>query len=219
MSAASTASATQTTPNPADTDKPSRAGILLGLVRKLIDYGKELAATLRQRGAGADLYPLVLGFGTLDIARILACITCGLHRAQALEARLVRNAARLDAERKPAAAPSRRKPRAAAATPPAPDDPRLARLPTPEQIAAQVRRRPIGAVLADICRDLGLTTNHPLWQELSHEIIRYGGSLAALHKDLCQRAVRTARSWLATRPASWVAPPAPPPAPGGTGPP
>src|SRR4029077_20405902 len=42
---------------------------------------------------------------------------------------------------------------------PAPDpteDPRLARLPTEEEIAEAVRRRPIGAVIVDICCDLGI---------------------------------------------------------------
>ena len=44
-------------------------------------------------------------------------------------------------------------------------EPRIVRLPTPAEITAdQVRRRPIGAVLADICRDLGITTDHPLWR-------------------------------------------------------
>ena len=41
----------QSDPNPAATDKPSRAGRLLSLVRKLIDYAKELAVTFQQRGA------------------------------------------------------------------------------------------------------------------------------------------------------------------------
>ena len=36
------------------------------------------------------------------------------------------------------------------------EDPRLARLPTEEEIAEEVRRRPIGAVIVDICCDLGI---------------------------------------------------------------
>ena len=38
-------------PTPAEPPNPSRAGRLLSLVRKLIDYGRELAATVRQRVA------------------------------------------------------------------------------------------------------------------------------------------------------------------------
>ena len=69
--------------------KPSRASGLLGLVRQLIDYGRQLAATLR-----SNPHP----FGASDIALILARITRGLLRAEALEARIIRTAATLDAE-------------------------------------------------------------------------------------------------------------------------
>jgi hypothetical protein len=201
---------------PDPTTQPSRSARLLDLVRKLIDYGKELAATLRQR-ASTDLRFDALRFGTSDLALILARIARGLHRATALEARLLQNATRLDAEPAPSRAPSR--PRQRTAQPAArrahQADDLLAHLPTPEQIAAEVRRRPIGAVIADICRDLGILPSHPLWRELQHAIIRYDGSLANLMKDILDRAFplpATARSRS----------PAPPPtslAPASTGPP
>jgi hypothetical protein len=71
-------------------------------------------------------------------------------------------------------------------------------LPTPEQIAAEVRRRPIGAVIADICRDLGIMPNHPLWRELREVIIRHGGNLAVLVKDIITQATSTiSRRWSA----------------------
>jgi hypothetical protein len=64
------------------------------------------------------------------------------------------------------------------------------------EIAAEVRRRPIGAVIADICRDLGIMPKHPLWRELRLVIIRHGGSLAKLVKDICDRAFeRPASAW------------------------
>ena len=66
-------------------------------------------------------------------------------------------------------------------------DPRPTRLPTPEDIAAEVRRRPIGAVIADICRDLGIVPSHPLWRELPLAIIANGGNLATLVKDILNR--------------------------------
>ena len=88
-------------------------------------------------------------------------------------------------------------------------------LPTPEQIAAEVRRRPIGAVIADICRDLGIMPDHPLWRELQHLIICYGGSLANLVKDILDRAFqRRASRGLRARPRRPAIP-----RPSGTGPP
>jgi hypothetical protein len=179
-------SATETSAVP----KPNRLSGLLVLVRQLIDYGRHLATTLRGN-------PHPLGAG--DIALILARITRGLLRAEALEARLIRNAARPDAAPAPPRAPfHRRSPPARTAAQPTDAtasrealvpglDPGIC-LPTPEQIAAEVRRRPIGAVIADICRDLGIMPSHPLWRELQLVVIRHGGSLARLMKDIFDRA-------------------------------
>ena len=204
-------------PAPTPTTEPTRVGRLLDLVRKLIDYGKELATALRHHSATIDLAAATRPFGTRDIALILARITCGLYRASALEARVVRNAARLDAAPRPRATPAVAKP-AAAARPPAapPSDARLAYLPTPEQIAAEVRRRPIGAVIADICRDLGITPSHPLWREVQMAMIRYGGSLANLVRDLIHQSFQSLVS--AAAPAVLAAP-SPLPSPTGAGPP
>jgi hypothetical protein len=183
--------------------KPSRAARLLGLVRQLIDYGRQLAATLRGNPPP---------FGPGDIALVLARITHGLLRAEALEARIIRDAARLDAGPVPPRAPSHRK------SPPAPGlDPGLdPGMPTSEQIAAEVRRRPIGAVIADICRDLGIMPDHPLWPELRVLIIRHGGNLAYLVRDILDRAFQTLAS---DRPPAWPMPSLQSPAPAGTGPP
>ncbi len=60
-------------------------------------------------------------------------------------------------------------------------DPRLARLPTEAEIAAEIRRRPIGAVIVSICEDLGIAPgdlDRALWDELALAIIGYGGSLS-----------------------------------------
>ncbi len=196
---------------PAD-PKPTPAGRLLGLVRALIDYGRQLATTLR-------INPPPFSAG--DIALILARITRGLLRAEALEARVIRDTARLDAEPAPPRAPSHRRSPPARATDAASEalvpglDPGIC-LPTAEQIAAEVRRRPIGAVIADICRDLGIMPSHPLWPELQHLIIRYGGNLANLVKDILERAFPRPA---ASGPPAWPAVSLQSPAPSGTGPP
>ena len=167
--------------------QPSRSANLLGLVRRLIDYGRELAATIRQR-AFTDPGPVITCFGTADVALILARISRGLHRANALEARLIRNADRLDAGPRAASPEKPRTPRRATAPTTDEPDARLTRLPTPEQIAAKVRRQPIGAVIADICRDLGILPSHPLWRELQIVIIREDGNFANLIKDILNQA-------------------------------
>lgn len=157
---------------------------LLDLVRRLIDYGKELAATLQQRAA-ENSFLARRAFGTSDLTVILASISRGLQRAHALEARLVRLAARPNKT-----APSKTPPRKQRAARPVASqskDARLAQLPTTEQIAAEVRRRPIGAVIADICRDLGILPNHPLWRELQNAIRHNGGSYVRLLKDILTR--------------------------------
>jgi hypothetical protein len=203
------------TSSPPPTDKPTRSGRLLSLVRKLIDYGKQLGAALTQRTA--DLASVTRDFGTKDIALILARIRCGLERAHALEARIIVAAAQLDAapERAAAAAVAPRTrpttPRPSA-EPKQQPDPRLARLPTSEEIAEQVRDRPIGAVLADICRDLGIVPSHPLWRELMVLVPEHGGNFPALFEDIWDRVL----------PLPGIDPPGaspPSPAPAATGPP
>jgi hypothetical protein len=90
-------------------------------------------------------------------------------------------------------------------------------MPTAEQIAAEVRRRPIGAVIADICRDLRILPSHPLWRDIQNAINKHGGSYVRLLKDLLRRNYQLA--------AELVAPHDPPcaslpsPAPACTGPP
>ena len=56
------------------------------------------------------------------------------------------------------------------------DDALLARLPTDREIAEMIRGRPIGAVLVDICADLGIGINHPLWHELRSFIIDHNST-------------------------------------------
>ena len=53
-----------------------------------------------------------------------------------------------------------------------------------------MRRRPIGAIIVDICHDLGIAPgdlDRAFWDELCHAIIAYGGSLAGFLNNLSQR--------------------------------
>ncbi|HEY2616421.1 MAG TPA: hypothetical protein VGI78_03700 [Acetobacteraceae bacterium] len=209
-----------------DPPPPGRSGRLLTLVRKLIDYGKHLAATLRPRAVPSDTTDLVCTFGTDHLPLILARVAQGLQRAGLLEERIARTAARLDAEPEPKPAPTPRAPRALPCEADAPlphqTQPQqptdaaslLANLPTPNQIAAKVRRQRIGAVLADICRDLGIAPSHPLWRELHLAINQYGGNWLRMAMERLNRAFPIAHivARLKARPVA-------PPEPAGTGPP
>ena len=125
-------------PDPA---QPSaRSFGLLVLVRALIDYGRELAGTLRQHGTAALGFS-VRHFGTDDVALILARITHGLHLAAALELRITATAPRLDADPKPHRAPTNphrapREPSHRATTPPPRSPPCQRRSRSPRRFAA-----------------------------------------------------------------------------------
>ncbi len=217
-------------PPPANTAIPAALGRVLSLVRKLIDYGKQLAATVQQRATTPGFAFFARPFGTADLAAILARITSGLRRAAALEATLCRRAARgqdlTPAPIRAPAAPGLGTARQVAEPDPQPaahtEDPRLAGLPTEDEIAAAVRRRPVGAVIVDICRDLGIAPGHldrAFWDEISHAIIAYGGSLAGFLGNLHTRLIAFGSGDHANRPDPiWPAPPPRLPSPA-TGPP
>ena len=50
-----------------------------------------------------------------------------------------------------------------------------------------IRRRPIGKVLVDICADLGIGIDHPLWQELRWIIIDHHGTPEPVMQRTFQR--------------------------------
>jgi hypothetical protein len=213
MSAASTTAALPDPRDPpmdpaaASAPAPSRTGRLFGLVRKLIDYGKDLAHTLQQRAA-TTLFTVARHFGTRDIALILARVTRGLLLANALEARLVSRPVRKDAAPDPAPAPpdpARRtaQPAAHRAGGAAPE---LALVPTAQQIAAALRHRPVGAVIADICRDLGIVPAHPLWREVMLVITEHGGSITKLFKATMDRVFAWSADPSAIEQDGWPAP-------------
>ena len=179
----------------ADSAAPTRSGRLLGLVRKLIDYGKQLLTTLQQPGAAERVFQITsVTFGTLEIPLIIARITRGLMRAAALEQRVTENAARIDKPqadapaRSASAAKPRPRPRKQSKLSPA-DTARalLARMPTEQEIAEEVRRRPIGEVIIDICSDLGIAGDHPLWQEIQNAVMENGGNVVHLIDDMFHR--------------------------------
>jgi hypothetical protein len=173
----------------------SYAATLLRVLRAVIAVGVARLRTLQVRPEPAEISPLAIAFGTFNLAAIIARITRGLRLAGLLEDRIGKTATRIDARRaNPSPKPASTKPRT---TPRAPRKPvlsdaddtaaLLARMPTEAEIAEMVRRRPIGAVLADICRDVGIGTDHPLWHELRWFIVENNSNWAAALKRTFQR--------------------------------
>ena len=172
------------TPQPKPTrPMPARIGQVLGILRTLIAYGNNLAETLENHASQPHLLPffgfVATMFRSKDVAQILARIRRGLLRAALLEERLRKRADRgRDIQPVRIRAPRQRKPRAAKPAASLAHDPRLP--PTDQQVAAQVRHRSIGAVLVDICLDLGIIAGQmdpASWNELGQALSLYGGDL------------------------------------------
>jgi hypothetical protein len=170
-------------------------GRLLAIMRKIVAYGTDLILILQQ-GAQQQGVPghrctmAVLAFGTRDLARIIARIKCGLQRAGMLEARLNRFVARGRDLAPPSLRPGtpRGQPAApsAGAPPSAPRGTVLSDLPSVEDIAEQVRTRPLGTVIRDICRDIGLAPgvmDGVLWRELMEVAIECDIDLTGLMRS------------------------------------
>jgi len=164
---------------------PPCVGRVLSLLHTLVTYGQDLADALRQHAADPRVLPyfafVVRVFGTTDLTPILTRIARGLLRAAALEGRLNRLAARgQDLTPTPIRLPSVRRP--ATVTPAAPPSGPTEELST-EEIIAKDRRRPVGAVLVDICHDLGIAPgqmDRATWDQLHRAVIEYGGNLVTL---------------------------------------
>jgi hypothetical protein len=194
---------------------PERIAGLLRVVRILLGYGRHLADTVVQRAAAPSFTSIAACFGTINLSVILAHLHRGLLRAAALERLLLARAA---SGRDIAFA--RARPRDSQPTPaPATRDalPRSSRRmswddlpefdnPTQQQIERQVRRRPVGRTIVDICLDLavmpGLCTG-PFWNELFEIMQWYGGSVAALMRERCRREEAFAREQDRSRTQGW----------------
>jgi hypothetical protein len=189
---------------------PSGIAALLHTVRILLGFGRHLAETATHRSASPDFNAIAACFGTGRLHAIVAHLQRGILRAMALERVLLARAAR---GRDIGCVTPRER---ATAIPAAPADPPAAgqpvRAPTARQVArpsrspgwddpeifmpalleleAQVRRRPIGRILVDICLDLAVVPGFctgPFWNTLFDSIRLHGGSVATLMQEKTRR--------------------------------
>jgi hypothetical protein len=215
QNALTTTAPPDTPSDPARSTVPERIGALLRVARVLLGYGRHLAGTVRYRAAAPGFTTIAACFGTADLATIRAHLQRGILRALALERVLLARAARghdidfahcrrrtPDSQPPPtvaavdqqaaSAAPRPAALRRAAALAPRPalDDPADVGIPTLRQLQAQVRRRPLGRTIVDICLDLavvpGLCTG-TFWNELFDLIRCHGGSIATLVRERWRR--------------------------------
>ncbi len=196
---------------------PARIAALLHTVRILLGYGRHLAETAQHRSASPDFNAIAACFGTGRLHAIIAHLQRGILRATALERVLLARAARgrdigfvAPRERasatpaappdppvapadppaeQPAEAPVARKLAARPSRPAGWNDPELF-MPTLEELEAQVRRRPLGRTLVEICLDLAVVPGFctgPFWNELFDIIRLHGGSVATLMQEKTRR--------------------------------
>jgi hypothetical protein len=229
-------------PDPDRTEEPaSGARRFAGFLRRVINCGKQLVIAVRLRAHRPDFPRFARPFSTNYLPHILRRIHAAIHRAIMLEERALQQDGLRpqprDRVRTPSASPGKTRDEALAVRSdnalPAPQrterparpsgDPHYADWPSTKQLAAELRRRPIAAVLVDICRDLGITPHHPLWQEMCHVIAAHGGSVEALEQGADER--WCSKRWLETPftprplstlvlwPAPWSHPVTPPPPP------
>ena len=170
--------------------KPSAAAALLHFIQTLIEAGRQHLADLRSNLTPEDTQNTGIAFGTFNLAVIFARIQRGLRIAAALHDRVAATAGRIDAPARIHAPATPRKSYPRRAPKPSDQDDNaalLARLPTDREIAAMIRYRPIGSVILDICADLGINLQHPLWPEVKRVLYRHGAQERALHERTFRR--------------------------------
>ena len=189
MSDAPTAAApTDPGPNPEQPAAPTRSGFLLTLVRKLMDFGINLGRALHGNPSTETAAMVKSRFGMHDVRMILGRILHALRLAGELEGRIMKSAGRLDRPPRPhAVRPAPDRPAKAVTR-----EPSLgASLPTVGQIAARLRQKPIGAVIAEICYELGITFGDEPWLEILQAVDSNGSGAIRLMRDVRTRDRRT----------------------------
>ena len=190
----------------AATTLPHNISVLLQAVGILLDYGRHLIDTVRHRASAPNFNAIAVNFGTANIATILAHLNRGILRAGALQRFLLARAAtgrdfdfvdRHPRTPQPQLAPADTRTEQSAARKPAPrplgpadsDDPELFN-PDLLDLERQVRRRPIGRTISDICSDLAVVPGictAPFWAALTEMMLCLGGNIATLMQEKTQR--------------------------------
>ena len=198
---------------------PPYVSFFLDMVHILTRYGRFLDKVLHHRTAHPNFPTLAANFGTHDIRRIIAHVTRGILRAMVLKQYLLALAAQgrelevvprkepateeeiaaLKIKLRPSANPRPRRPFRS------PYDPLHFYIPTAAELLAQVRSRPVGQTLMEICLDLGITAaccDGETWDVISRAIADFGGSINAYYEVVVDRR-RSFEKERQRRPDTW----------------
>ncbi len=176
------------------TAMPQGIAALLQLVRILLGHGRRLVETVNVKGETPQFASIGVTFGTHNLPNVLARIQRGILRLLALETYLRKRAEKgreipfLEprARQVPAATPQPDKVPAEPKIPrkrSLPYNPESIRIPTMEELEAEVRRTSVGRTIARICLDLGVVPafcTGEMGNALLQVLEFYGGSLTKL---------------------------------------
>ncbi len=185
---------------------PNNIALLLHAAHTLLAYGIHLRDTICRRATAPNFGAIAACFGTANLTTILAHLNRGIQRAAALERMLVIRAAtgrdidvverRIHVPPSPPAASDAPTPQAAtckltprASRPTGWNNPELF-MPTIRDLERQIRRRPLGRTIFDICLDLAVVPGFctgEFWNELFEIMHVFGGNVAALMQQKSRR--------------------------------
>ncbi len=179
---------------------PNNITVILHAARILLDYGRHLIGTVRQRATAGNFEAIAACFGTANLATILAHLNRGILRAVALERVLLARAATghdIDffqrrastPEEQPAQPAAIRQPPQRRSRPAGWNDPELF-MPTLQDLERQARRSPIGRTMLKICLDLAVVPgfcHSQFWNELFDIMTYFGGSIEKLMREKTRR--------------------------------
>ena len=196
--------------DPPATTMPNNIEVILHAVGVLLTYGRHLIDTIRQRATAPTFNAIACCFGTDNLSAIIAHLNRGILRAAALERLLLARAAtgkdidvivRRAPTPPPETTPTAAEPEQPATAPPTRrkrayrpagwDNPELY-MPTPEELDRQVRRRPIGLTVFDICLDLAVVPGYcypAFWNEL-FDIMNYFSGIASIARLMREKSRR-----------------------------
>jgi hypothetical protein len=205
---------------------PEHIAFILHAVGILLGYGRHLLATVQHRATAPTFTTIAACFGTANLSTIIAHLNRGILRAAALERVLLARAAtgrditiptpriRTDEAQAAPASAQAEPPAAPFVTPKAErrpfrptgrDDPEFF-MPTPEELERQVRRRPLGRTMVDICLDLGVVPGFctaAFWNQIFEIIQCLGGSLGTLMRERTRRGDAFARKPESSPESNW----------------